>query len=125
MSNPVTRYVADVTERGVKTAAQAALLSLVSQNLDRASVNALTVHWLPVVGFAGGGFVLSVLTSLASVKVGNQTSASLLAPVTQPQPVAVEALVTPVAETAPVAAPLSVQVVIDRANAVGGVVSPS
>ena len=125
MSNPVTRFVADVVERGVKTAAQAALLALVSQNLGDASVNALTVHWLPVVGFAGGGFVLSVLTSLASVKVGNQTSASLLTAVTQPQPTAVEALVTPVAEPAPVAAPLSVQDVIDRANAVGGVVSPS
>jgi hypothetical protein len=126
-TNLVTRYVADVVERGVKTSAQAALLALVSQNLGRADINAITVHWLPVVGFAGGGFVLSVLTSLASVKVGNQTSASMLSPVstavTGPQSQSV-APAAPVTEPA-LPEQLSVQDILDRANAVGGVVSPS
>lgn len=50
-------------ERAVKTAAQAAILTLGADQ-----VNALTADWELVTGFAAGGFALSVLTSLASLK---------------------------------------------------------
>jgi hypothetical protein len=71
--------------------------------------------------------VATIAAGPASVKVGNQTSASMLSPVstavTEPQS-------QPVAPAAPVTEPalpeqLSVQDILDRANAVGGVVSPS
>lgn len=48
-------------ERAVKTAAQAAILVIGADQ-----VNALAVGWADVAGFAAGGFVLSVLTSLAT-----------------------------------------------------------
>jgi hypothetical protein len=48
-------------ERGVKTAAQSALLVLGADQ-----INALEAAWTTVGGFALGGFVLSVLTSVAT-----------------------------------------------------------
>lgn len=53
------------TERAVKTGAQAAVLVIGADH-----VNALTASWTDVAGFALGGVVLSVLTSLASLKAG-------------------------------------------------------
>jgi hypothetical protein len=76
MANAVTRFVSDVLERAGKTAAQAALLELGGENAGH--LNALAVHWQPVVGFAAGGAILSILFSLASQKVGNQDTASLV-----------------------------------------------
>ena len=63
----------DAAERAVKTAAQSAILVLAAEQ-----VNALTVDWVGVFGFALGGALLSVLSSLASSKVGFPTSASFI-----------------------------------------------
>lgn len=54
-------YLLAVLERALKTAAQSALLVLGADQ-----VNALTANWQDVSGFALGGFVLSILFSLAS-----------------------------------------------------------
>lgn len=56
------------TERAVKTAAQSALLVLGAEQVD-----VLVVDWVEVVGFAVGGAVLSLLTSIASGGVGPLT----------------------------------------------------
>ena len=60
-------YALAVLERAVKTAAQAALLVIGADQL-----NALAANWLDVLGFAAGGFVLSILTSLATSGVGQE-----------------------------------------------------
>lgn len=54
-------YALAVLERAVKTAAQSALLVLGADQVD-----ALAASWGDVGGFALGGFILSVLTSVAS-----------------------------------------------------------
>ena len=53
-------------ERALKTAAQAALLTLGADRID-----ALHADWLDVAGMALGGAVLSVLTSIVSAGVGS------------------------------------------------------
>lgn len=58
-------YVLAVVERAVKTAAQSALLVLGADQID-----AMHASWQDVGGFALGGFVLSVLTSLATSGFG-------------------------------------------------------
>jgi hypothetical protein len=58
-------YVLAVLERATKTAAQSALLMFGADQ-----VNALNAQWADVGGFAAGGFVLSVLTSLATSGFG-------------------------------------------------------
>lgn len=58
-------YVKAVLERAVKTAAQSALLVFGADQ-----VNAMHASWADVGGFAAGGFVLSVLTSLATSGFG-------------------------------------------------------
>jgi hypothetical protein len=63
-----TRFWRETAERAAKTAAQAALLVLGADQL-----NALSADWAQVVGFAAGGAVLSVLTSIASSRVGDPT----------------------------------------------------
>ena len=60
-------------ERAVKSAAQSALLAV---GADQA--NALTADWATAGGFALGGFVLSLLSSIASSKVSEPDSPSLL-----------------------------------------------
>jgi hypothetical protein len=64
--NPIRAYVSAIVERAVKSAAQSALLAFGADKID-----VLHADWQTVLGFAGGGFVLSVLTSLASSGVGN------------------------------------------------------
>ena len=59
------RFVRESVERAVKTAAQSAILVIGADQ-----INALSADWGNVAGFALGGFVLSVLTSLASRNVG-------------------------------------------------------
>lgn len=65
-------FWAAATERAVKTAAQSAILTLAADQ-----VNVLTADWVTVAGFAGGGFILSVLTSLASNGAGGIPGPSL------------------------------------------------
>lgn len=52
-------------ERATKTAAQSAILVFGADQ-----VNALTASWVDVGGFAAGGFVLSLLTSIATSGTG-------------------------------------------------------
>lgn len=59
-------------ERAFKTAAQSALLIFGADQ-----INVLTVSWVEVGGFAAGGFVLSLLTSVASNQFGDGTGPSL------------------------------------------------
>jgi hypothetical protein len=58
-------YLLAVLERATKTAAQSALLVLGADQ-----INAMNAQWADVGGFAAGGFVLSVLTSLATSGFG-------------------------------------------------------
>jgi hypothetical protein len=58
-------YLLAVLERATKTAAQSALLVLGADQ-----INAMHASWGDVGGFALGGFVLSVLTSLATSGFG-------------------------------------------------------
>jgi len=67
-------------ERAVKTAAQAAILSIGADQL-----NVLTLDVATVAGFAGGGFVLSVLTSIASDAVTSSAGPSLANEVALPR----------------------------------------
>ena len=63
----------DAAERAIKTAAQSALLILGAEQL-----NALTVDWVGLLGYALGGALLSLLSSLASTRVGFPDSPSLV-----------------------------------------------
>lgn len=62
----------DATERAVKSAAQAAILAI-----GGGAVDVLTLDWLTVGGAAGGGLLLSLLTSIASAGVTRRDTASL------------------------------------------------
>lgn len=59
-------------ERAIKTAAQSAVLVIGADQF-----NALAVSWPEVGGFALGGFVLSILTSVGSDAVTRQPGPSL------------------------------------------------
>jgi len=64
----------DLLERGIKTAAQSVILGL---GLGE-GFNAFDVDWQLALGFAGGGFLLSALTSLASVATTSKGTAQLV-----------------------------------------------
>ena len=64
----------DAAERAVKTAGQAAVLAV---GADTLAANAFTVDWSTVAGFGLGGAALSLLTSVASIKVGTKGTASV------------------------------------------------
>ena len=55
-------YYRDLADRAVKTAAQAAVLSI---GVESADVNAFAVDWKLMAGMAAGGAVLSLLTNVA------------------------------------------------------------
>jgi hypothetical protein len=55
------KYALAIADRAVRTAAQSALLVFGADQ-----VNVLEADWVVVGGFAAGGFVLSVLTSLVT-----------------------------------------------------------
>lgn len=65
------KYLLAILERASKTAAQSALLVLGADQ-----VNVIAVDWADVVGFAGGGFLLSVLTSIATSGFGSDGPAA-------------------------------------------------
>lgn len=102
--NLVTLFVLDVLERGLKTAAQAALLSIGAQTI---TLNAFHTDWLTVAGFSLGGFILSLITSLASQPIGNKYTASIVNGVTSKPVTTVEPV--PVATTADPLVPLADQ----------------
>lgn len=60
-----TRFWRESFERAVKTAAQSAILVIGADQLDT-----LSADWANVASFALGGFVLSLLTSIASKRLG-------------------------------------------------------
>ena len=66
------RFWTAALERAVKSAAQAAILVLGADQL-----NVLAVAWPEVGGFALGGFVLSILTSVASDAITRSDGPSL------------------------------------------------
>ena len=68
------RFWKDLFERAVKSAAQAVVVAYgIGEGL-----NVFTVDWRLAAGFAGGGFVMSALTSIASAPFGANGSASVL-----------------------------------------------
>lgn len=67
----------DALERATKTAAQSALLVV---GAGAPQIDALSADWGHVGGFALGGFVLSVLTSLASSQASGMSPASVVPP---------------------------------------------
>ena len=69
----VPTFVKDLLERAVKTAAQTAL-TLFGAN----AVDVLHVDWQTVLGLGGGAALVSVLTSLASLKFGDTGTASVV-----------------------------------------------
>ncbi|MFV8169807.1 holin [Mycolicibacterium peregrinum] len=62
----------DAGERALKSAAQGAILAL-----GGGATNVLALDWLTLAGAAGGGALLSLLTSIASAGVANKGTASL------------------------------------------------
>lgn len=68
----VPAFVQDLAERAIKSGAQSAVVFLGADKL-----NLLTVDWQTALGLSGGAALLSVLTSLASLKIGNSGTASL------------------------------------------------
>jgi hypothetical protein len=71
----VTFWV-DAAERAVKTAAQSVLLAGFAS--DAGPVNLFEFDWQAGLGFAAGGAVVSLLTSLASAPFGSPGTASLV-----------------------------------------------
>jgi hypothetical protein len=71
----VTFWV-DAAERAVKTAAQSVLLAGFAS--DAGPVNLFEFDWEAGLGFAAGGAVLSLLTSLVSAPLGESGTASVL-----------------------------------------------
>jgi hypothetical protein len=69
--NKIRDYVSAVLERASKTTAQAAVLEIGAETVASGKFDVLHAHWLTILGFAGGGFVLSVLTSIASSSIGD------------------------------------------------------
>lgn len=67
----IPAFASDLIERAVKTAAQTAVMFLGADKL-----NVLSVDWETVLGLSGGAALLSVLTSLASLKIGTDGTAS-------------------------------------------------
>lgn len=59
------RYILETLERASKTAAQSAILIFGADQLD-----AINADWAHVASFALGGFIISVLTSIASKPIG-------------------------------------------------------
>jgi hypothetical protein len=57
----LSAYYTDLVDRAVKTAAQAAILSV---GVESASVDALAVDWTLMGGMALGGALLSLLTNV-------------------------------------------------------------
>ena len=71
MSIWTTAFWRATVERAVKTSAQSAVLAIGADQL-----NVLELDFVTVGGFAGGGALLSVLSTLASIAVSGTPSAT-------------------------------------------------
>jgi hypothetical protein len=69
-------FLKETLERAVKTAAQSVVLLLTAAHTG--PLDATTVDWKTAAGIAAGGAFLSVMTSLASFKIGPSGSASVV-----------------------------------------------
>jgi hypothetical protein len=67
----------DTAERATKTAGQAAALAL---GQDVLGVDVFAADWRNVLGFAAGGAVASIVTSVASAPVAGLSPASMVPP---------------------------------------------
>jgi len=68
------QFLKDLLERATKTAAQTLVLAIgAAQGFDL-----FTADWRTLAGAAAGGFVLSVLSSIASATFGDRSSASVV-----------------------------------------------
>ncbi len=82
------RFWYDALERAIKTFAQSAVLAIGASQL-----NVFALDWKNLAGFALGGAILSILTSMAGVGVGEKGTASLVKlPPAEPQPAAKRAV---------------------------------
>jgi hypothetical protein len=71
--NPVRRFILQLAERAVKTAAYTAM-SLTTAD----GINLWSIHWHEALGVVGGATIYSVLGSLSSTAVGDPSSPSLV-----------------------------------------------
>ena len=69
-------FWADAAERAIKTAAQVAILAI-GQGV---TVDLFSADWRNVAGLAAGGAVLSLLSSIASVRAPGMSPASVVPP---------------------------------------------
>jgi len=67
----------DASERAVKTFAQV-IISIIGVTYMSSPYDLMNVNWLPVILAGLLGAIMSIITSLASSKVGDSSSASLL-----------------------------------------------
>ena len=67
----IRTYYTELVDRAVKTAAQAAILSV---GVESTQVNALAVDWTLMGGMAAGGAALSVLTTLTQRGIFGRSS---------------------------------------------------
>jgi len=70
------KFWMDLAERAIKSFAQGVLLNLGVS--DTGPFNIFETTWMNLVGFGLGAMTLSILMSLASLKVGDNSSASLV-----------------------------------------------
>jgi hypothetical protein len=76
MSIFTPRFWVETAERAIKTAAQSAMLAFGASDAFGVDLFALAIG--PIFGFAMGGALLSVLTSIASAQIGDRASASMV-----------------------------------------------
>lgn len=67
-------FLVDALERAVKTAAQAAMLVI---GQDVSGFDIFSANFANALGFAAGGFLLSLLTSIISAPVAGMSPASV------------------------------------------------
>ncbi len=67
-------FIVDALERAVKTAAQAAMLVI---GQDVSGFDIFSANFANALGFAAGGFLLSLLTSVVSAPVAGMSPASV------------------------------------------------
>lgn len=69
------RFWTETADRAIKTAAQAPLLAW---SVGDVGANAFELDWGLGLGFAAGGAVISLLTSIASARIGSADTPSVM-----------------------------------------------